>query len=109
MVAHRTIYRVWEPWFPETLERPFGRRINYQFMVGNVQGVYDRVKTAGRAPFIDIHDTEVWKTDCVDTRRQFVIFDPDGYPLRFAQSLKTRPIEDKDLQRLDEKYATNSL
>lgn len=50
----------------------------------------------GQRPFV------IWKTDCMDTRRQFMISDPDGYVLRFAQSLGTRPVDDSDLRNLNE-------
>lgn len=47
---------------------------------------------------------DIWKTDRMDTRRQFMIADPDGYVLRFAQSLRTRPVDDADLKKLDKQY-----
>ena len=108
MLAHWKIDGSWEPWFPQALERPFGRGMNLQFMVESVQGVYDRVLAEGVKLFMDIYDAEVWKTDRMDTRRQFIILDPDGYLLRFAQVISARPVEDADRDRLDAYYDTGS-
>ena len=108
MLAHWKIDGSWEPWFPQALERPFGRGMNLQFMVESVQGVYDRVLAEGVKLFMDIYDAEVWKTDRMDTRRQFIILDPDGYLLRFAEVISARPVEDADRDRLDAYYDTGS-
>ncbi|CUK04057.1 Glyoxalase-like domain protein [Ruegeria denitrificans] len=109
MIAHWTIDGSWEPWFPKSMERPFGRGINFQFMVDNVQDLYDRVRAKGIKPFVEIHDAEDWKTDCMDTRRQFIVLDPDGYLLRFAQSVSTRAVTDSDHKQLNQKYGTSFL
>lgn len=93
MIAHWTFDGSWEPWYPKPLERPFGRGINFQFLIEGVQELYDRVCEKGFEPFLEIYDSEIWKSDCIDTRRQFMVLDPDGYALRFAQSLETRPID----------------
>lgn len=106
MLAHWTIDGSWEPWHPKPMERPFGRGINFQFMVDNVQGLHDRVCSLGIKPFVDLFEAEVWKTDCMDTRRQFIVLDPDGYLLRFAQSVRTRAVTDSDHERLNQKYGT---
>ncbi|MFY2824528.1 VOC family protein [Ruegeria sp. MALMAid1280] len=108
MLAHWTIDGGWEPWHPKPMERPFGRGINFQFLVHNVQGLYDRICSIGIEPFVDIHDAEVWKTGCMDTRRQFIVLDPDGYLLRFAQSVGMRAVTDTDHKRLNQKYGTRS-
>lgn len=78
-------------------------------MVDDVQGIYDRINSSGFRPFMDIDDTDYWKSDCMETRRQFMVLDPDGYLLRFAQALRTRTVEEADLQRMDEQYGTTSL
>ena len=101
MLAHWEIDGDWEPWFPQALERPFGRGINLQFMVDGVQRLYGEVLAAGVKPFKDIYDAEVWRTDRMDTRRQFMVLDPDGYLLRFAEVMSARPVEDADHDRLD--------
>ncbi|WP_339632329.1 VOC family protein [uncultured Sneathiella sp.] len=109
MLAHWKPDGSWEPWNPKPIEQPFGRGVNFQFMVDDVQGIYDRINSSGFRPFMDIDDTDYWKSDCMETRRQFMVLDPDGYLLRFAQALRTRTVEEADLQRMDEQYGTTSL
>ncbi|AWZ19024.1 Hypothetical protein RAK1035_0313 [Roseovarius sp. AK1035] len=41
----------------------------------------------------------------MDTRRQFLIMDPDGYVLRFATSVSNRAVTDTDRAKLDAQYS----
>lgn len=104
MLAHWELDGKWAPWLPEQMDRPYGRGVNFQFMVPNVDALHEAILSRGAKPFLDIYEQEIWKTDCMDTRRQFMISDPDGYVLRFAQSLKTRPVNDADHAMLDAQY-----
>jgi catechol 2,3-dioxygenase-like lactoylglutathione lyase family enzyme len=108
MIAHWTLDGSWEPWHPEALKRPFGRGINFQFMIDDVQRLHDRVRSKGIKPFRDLYESEVWKSHCMDTRRQFMILDPDGYLLRFSQSVSRRPVTDADHASLNRQYGTTS-
>ncbi|MEM6886948.1 MAG: VOC family protein [Pseudomonadota bacterium] len=108
MIAHWTLDGSWEPWHPEPLKPPFGRGMNIQLMVDDVQHYHDKLVSKGVEPFRDVYTSEVWKTDCMDTRRQFMVLDPDGYLLRFSQSIGTRPVTDEDHQRLDRYYGLAS-
>lgn len=104
MLAHWTLDGDWEPWFPEPLERPFGRGINFQFMVSDVRGLHDRVVASGVEPFLALHTATIWRTDRMDDRAQFIVLDPDGYALRFAQVVSHRPVAAADLRALDTAY-----
>lgn len=94
----------WVPWLPDDMAPPFGRGMNLQFMVPDVDALYEKVLSQGVKPLIKIYEDEIWKTDCMDTRRQFLISDPDGYVVRFAQSLRTRPVEPDDERKLNAQY-----
>lgn len=107
MIAHWTLDGSWEPWHPEPIEHPYGRGVNFQFMVDDVQHVYDRLLSKGIKPFRDFYTSEVWKTDCMDTRRQFMVLDPDGYLLRFSQSVSTRAVTAADHESLNQYYGTS--
>ena len=107
MIAHWSLDGSWEPWHPEPLERPYGRGVNFQFMVDNVQHIYDRLLRKGIKPFRDLYTSEVWKTDCMDTRRQFMVLDPDGYLLRFSQTVSRRAVTAADHKRLNQYYGTS--
>lgn len=80
--------------------------MNLQFMVDDVQYVYDRLLSKGIKPFRDFYTSAVWKTNCMDTRRQFMVLDPDGYLLRFSQSVSTRPVTEDDHKSLNQYYGT---
>lgn len=108
MLAHWELDGNWVPWYPEHMERPYGRGINLQFMVPDVDGLYEAALGRGAEPLVEIYEDDIWKSDCMDTRRQFMVSDPDGYVLRFAQSLRTRPVEEVDRKKLDAQYCAGA-
>ena len=94
----------WEPWYPKPMERPFGRGINLQFMVTGVEDIHARVVAAGVDPFLDLHTASIWRTNRMDERTQFMVLDPDGYLLRFSETVSHRPVEQADIAELDRIY-----
>ncbi|KJS45770.1 VOC family protein [Roseovarius sp. BRH_c41] len=108
MLAHWKLDGNWVPWQPDQLDHPYGRGVNFQFMVPNVDKMYEAVLAHGTKPFLDIYEADIWRTDRMDTRCQFMILDPDGYVLRFAQSLRSRPVDDTDHTKLDEQYGVEA-
>lgn len=86
------------------LERPFGRGINLQILVPDVDRVYAAIRLAELVPLVDMeerwYDVDVTKPSGRWVRRgqmqagnrQFVVADPDGYLLRFYSDLGTRPL-----------------
>ena len=84
------------------LEQPFGRGINFQIAVADVDSVYERVCSSGREPLIPMeerwYDVDVlapsgrWDSTgpMAAGNRQFVVADPDGYLWRFFSSLGAR-------------------
>jgi uncharacterized glyoxalase superfamily protein PhnB len=85
------------------LEQPFGRGINFQIEIADVDAVYERVRSGGHEPLIPMeerwYDVDVlapsgrWDATGPSTagNRQFVVADPDGYLWRFYSSLGPRP------------------
>jgi uncharacterized glyoxalase superfamily protein PhnB len=77
-------------WIVASLERPFGRGMNLQILTSDVDQLYARVQKAGATIFMPIE--EKWYR--CDARylghRQFIVQDPDGYLLRFAENLGER-------------------
>lgn len=85
------------------LERPFGRGVNLQIAVGDVDAVLASVLRAGVQPFVPIeerwYDIEVvapsgrWSISgqARAGNRQFAVADPDGYLLRIFTSLGVEP------------------
>ncbi len=95
----------WEPWMPQPFEKPYGRGINFQFLVSNVRDIYKEVLAAELSPFLDLETKSIWRTDRIDERTQFMLLDPDGYLLRFAQVDSWQEIEQSDIEKLENEYA----
>jgi len=82
-------------WITGTLERPFGRGVNFQIQTADVDVLYRNVqKHAAGNPEIKIFLPMEEKWYRADDRelgnRQFIVMDPDGYLLRFFQDLGQR-------------------
>ena len=73
------------------LEHPFGRGINLQMEVSDVDSVLERVVAVGGAPLVPIEERWYETDRGLVGHRQFVVADPDGYLLRFFQELGARP------------------
>ena len=80
-------------WEPAPLEKPYGRGINFQFLVNNVRIIHDAVTSADLKPFVDIYTKPYWRTDRLDERTEFAVLDPGAYLLRFSQVDSHRPID----------------
>ena len=75
-------------WLAAPIEYPFGRGINLQITVNNIEGLYEVVQTHNIELLVSI-ETKAYETDNgVETVRQFIVKDPDGYLLRFSESTK---------------------
>ena len=88
-------------WETAPMERPFGRGVNFQFMVDEVHAIHARVTEASYELFLPLETKWYWRTDRMDERMQFAVLDPDGYFLRFAQVVRHRPVTAEDHARLD--------
>ncbi|EKP0303865.1 bleomycin resistance protein [Aeromonas veronii] len=77
-------------WQVGALEPPFGRGINLQMELTDIQPLLDRLQGAGIALFRQ--PTEVWYPvgEMLAGQREFLLQDPDGYLLRFVQYLGER-------------------
>jgi catechol 2,3-dioxygenase-like lactoylglutathione lyase family enzyme len=73
------------------LERPFGRGLNLQILVSDVDALAAAVQGAGHALFIALEEAHYRTDRGVVVQRQFVVADPDGYLLRFANVRSLAP------------------
>lgn len=85
------------------LERPFGRGVNFQLPVADVDAVHERVTASGYEPVVAMEErwyqvdvmspggrwTSAGPTEAGN--RQFVVADPDGYLWRPFTDLGVRP------------------
>lgn len=78
-------------WLSGPLEKPFGRGVNFQMTTTAIDQLYENVQKNNVPLFMEIE--EKWYRRASDTvgNRQFVVQDPDGYLLRFSQTIGTRP------------------
>lgn len=79
-------------WQTGDWERPLGRGINFQILVESLQPLIDALAGAKWPLFRAPHDAWYRIGDQEGGLRQFLVQDPDGYLLRFAQPLGRRPI-----------------
>lgn len=81
-------------WNIEPLDRPLGRGINFQIEVPDVDTVCTALVRIGAVPWREVKETwyQVFASD-EEGQREFLIQDPDGYLLRFAEYLGRRRIE----------------
>lgn len=71
-------------WETGTLEYPYGRGINFEMTVKDVETLYARVIEAGITPFRELTVSHYEAGDELLTQHQFLVQDPDGYLLRFT-------------------------
>ena len=77
-----------DSWITDKLERPFGRGVNFQIEVSDADSLYKTFKNTAVRFFRNLEES-TYKVDQGTVRlKQFVIFDPDGYLLRFSQRIK---------------------
>ncbi len=78
-------------WEPGAMQRPFGRGINLQMTVDRIEPITAALERAAWPLYEP--PTESWYRfgDHEGGQREFLVQDPDGYVLRFAEGLGTRP------------------
>lgn len=69
------------------LKYPYGRGINISMEVSNIEDVYKRARECNYKIFIDIMTNKYRVDDVNYLDREFLIQDPDGYLLRFNDSM----------------------
>ena len=74
------------------LEHPFGRGVNFQIEVANVDALHARVLAAQSHVVLPMEERWYRRNDHEVGNRQFVVADPDGYLLRFFSDLGSRPV-----------------
>lgn len=71
---------------------PFGRGLNVQIEVPEISKLINPLSISGYPLYLEPEDKWYRKEEKEVGNRQFVVADPDGYLLRFFQSLGTRQI-----------------
>ena len=71
-------------WNTGVLEYPFGRGVNFEMSVSNVEELYGRVITVGIEPFRRLTTSRYRNGTGEIVQKKFLVQDPDGYLLRFT-------------------------
>ena len=71
-------------WSVGDLEYPFGRGINFEMTVSDVEAVYKRLSDAGIRPFREMKVSRYRSGNEEVVQKEFLVQDPDGYLLRFT-------------------------
>jgi catechol 2,3-dioxygenase-like lactoylglutathione lyase family enzyme len=79
-------------WLAGPLEPPFGRGINLQILVRDVDGLHASVVASGADILVPLEERWYRRNDVLLGQRQFVVLDPDGYLLRFAEDVGAKPL-----------------
>jgi len=77
-------------WETGTLSYPFGRGINFQISVDNVEELYKNIKMHKYPIKLEIQENWYRAKNKLLGQKEFLIMDPDGYLLRFAEDLGER-------------------
>jgi catechol 2,3-dioxygenase-like lactoylglutathione lyase family enzyme len=82
--------RTGRSWLAAEAVVPFGRGMSLQIWTADVDTLYERVKQSGAPIFLEIEEKWYRRDDAYFGNRQFIVQDPDGFLLRFAQDLGQR-------------------
>ncbi len=81
-------------WETGPLEYPFGRGINFQIELLDIDKIYKRLKDSNYEIFIDMEENWYRKDEQSMGCKEFLVKDPNGYLLRFSEDIEN-----------DEKYS----
>jgi catechol 2,3-dioxygenase-like lactoylglutathione lyase family enzyme len=70
----------------------YGRGINFQIRVGDVETLAVSILAAGISLYLPLEEKWYRRDDELLGNSQFVVEDPDGYLLRFYSDLGSRPV-----------------
>jgi lactoylglutathione lyase len=79
-------------WVVEPLDYPRGRGLNLSIDCPDVGDLVRRLSEAGIALRKPVEDNWYRNNQILHGERNFLVQDPDGYLLRFAESLGDRPV-----------------
>lgn len=76
-------------WNTGELKYPFGRGINFQIDIKNIQSIIDCLRKQKYPLFREPTVSKYKSNDTVFIQREFLVQDPDGYLLRFSQEIES--------------------
>lgn len=80
-------------WGVGILEYPFGRGINFQIEVTDVELIYDRLKENDYKISFPMEENWYRENNQLLGCKEFLVQDPDGYLFRFQEDLGTKNVK----------------
>lgn len=81
-------------WKTAEFAYPLGRGINFQIKVESIDPLLTKLKQNNIDLFLEVEEKWYRKNNIEVGNKQFLVKDPDGYLLRFTESLGERPIKE---------------
>lgn len=72
-------------WRTADLEKPFGRGLNLEIEVRDIQAIHSRIAARGHSLLLQLHDKSYRMGTGPRRVRQLLVADPDGYLIRLSQ------------------------
>lgn len=70
------------------MEYPFGRGINFCFDTVGAEEMCNNLKEKGMELYLDLEVHKYRVDDKISVEKEFIILDPDGYMLRFSETIE---------------------
>ncbi len=80
-------------WKTGKLEYPFGRGINFQIEVKNVEQIINNLKKNNYKIMKGLMENWYKVNEILCGNKEFLVMDPDGYLLRFSQNMRNKKIK----------------
>jgi catechol 2,3-dioxygenase-like lactoylglutathione lyase family enzyme len=87
------IEKINENWKTAKLESPFGRGINFQIEVKEIEPIIQSLKNNNYSLFKEPKENWYKKENELLGNLEFLVQDPDGYLLRFSQDIGVKKIK----------------
>ncbi|MBR2990164.1 MAG: VOC family protein [Solobacterium sp.] len=71
-------------WSTGELEYPYGRGVNFELTVSDIDTLYRKILDAGITPFREMMTNHYRNGNEMIIQKEFLVQDPDGYLLRFT-------------------------
>lgn len=82
-------------WQTEKLNYPFGRGINFQLEIKQIDKIFNKIKSEQWPIFSDLEECWYRQDHTEHGQHQFLVQDPDGYLLRIIEVIGDRALNSK--------------
>lgn len=79
-------------WGTGVLEHPYGRGINFQIVIQNIQNFVNRLKDKNVTLFREVFESKYKANNITYIEKEILLQDPDGYLLRFSETISERTV-----------------